>query len=118
MVKALQIELAALKKQIGAATLSDESKHAATWCCGQLPALYKKLSQTNESRYREDIKRLMQSVLHELAKNISVCPEAPSIAKSITGRFRLFHEKFGIPGLELKMPTTLVGRAGQKSSAR
>jgi hypothetical protein len=104
MVDALQIQLAALKEQIGAAAFSEDCKNAATWCCGQLPALYTKLGQTNESRYREEIRRLVQSLLHELTKSISVCPEAGAIAESISGRFRLFHEQFGLPGLELKIP--------------
>ena len=114
MVDALQIQLVALREQIGATAFSDNSKNAANWCCGQLPALYTKLSQTNESRYHEEIRRLVQNVLRELTTNSSVCPEAAAMAESVMGCFQLFHEQFGLPGLELKMPSPSARHATRK----
>jgi hypothetical protein len=55
-------------------------------------------------------------LLHELTKSISVCPEAAAIAENITGRFRLFHERFGLPGLELKLPSPSASRATRRAA--
>jgi hypothetical protein len=108
MDKELQGQLAAMRKQVGEAALPDGFKQTAAWCWGQLPALYAKLRQTNESRYCDEIARLVQGLLQELAKSNSICSEAPVIAASIAGRLRLFHEQFGLPRLVLKSPKVKI----------
>ena len=116
MTNALQVLLATLNEQIGVAAFSDDSKRVASWCCGQLPPLYAKLIQTNESRYFDKIKGVVQTLVQELGKNRGVCPEAPVSGADIVGRFQLLHEQFGLPRLEVKMPGT--ARKATRSAAK
>jgi hypothetical protein len=102
MDEALQAHLAALRNEVRAAAITDDCKQTAVWCLGQLPALYAKFCKTSESRYGEEITRLVQGVLKGLANNKPACPEAQQLAASVTDRLRLLHEQFGIPGLNLK----------------
>jgi hypothetical protein len=102
MDKTLETRLTKLGNEVQAAAVPDEFKQTAAWCLGQLPALYAKLGQTSESRYVEEIARLVRGVLGRLITNQATCPGAMSLASRITNRFRLLHEQFGIPPLNLK----------------
>jgi hypothetical protein len=110
MDDALQVHLTALRKDVGAARIPSDCKHTAGWFMAQLPALYAKLRQTSESRYGEEITRLVQGVLFELAKSKTGGVAAQQLAASITDRLRLLHEQVGLPGLRLKSPGALPNR--------
>jgi hypothetical protein len=114
MSEALQAQLTALGNEVRSTALPGDSRHTAVWCMGQLPPLYAKYHQTSESRYGEEITRLVRGVLKELAQGKSVCQQAQQLAASIIDRLRLLHEEFGLPGLGLKSPG-LVPLRSQKS---
>jgi hypothetical protein len=104
MGRGFQAQLAALGKQVRAAAISGDWQYTSDSCFGRLPALYEKFCQTNESRYGEEISRRLLAVLNELASDERNSPEARKLSTRITDRLRLLHERFGIPGFDLKAP--------------
>ena len=48
---------------------SGDTSHTVVWCLEQLPGLYAKFCQTRESRYGDEIRRLEQGILGELANS-------------------------------------------------
>ena len=102
MNEALQSRLAVIENDVSAAAIPDECRRTATWCIGQLSPLYAKFRETNESRYVEEITRLVRGILKELTATKKACPEAQQLAASITEQLRIFHEQFGLPRLNLK----------------
>src|SRR5262245_54014863 len=93
MDKALQAVVAALGNEVRAAAVPDSCKHTAAWCLGRLPPLYARLRQTNESRYGDEITRLVHAALKALDANQGVCPEGQRLAARIADRLRLLHEE-------------------------
>jgi hypothetical protein len=118
MDDALQAELRAVGNEVGTAAIPTDRKHTAAWCLGQLPALYAKFRQTRESRYCDEITRLVQAVLKALVDSKADCPEAPKLAAGITERLRQLHEQLGLPGLGLKTPGTATARAATSRSRK
>jgi hypothetical protein len=104
MDQTLQGQLATLGNEIQAAAIPEAGKKTAAWCIGQLPALYAHFHRTHESRYGDEITRLVRGVLKELANGKKACPESQELAVKIVSRFRLFHEEFGLPALVLPTP--------------
>ena len=111
MSEALQAQLAVLGRKVRAAAIPEDCKHTTDWCIGKLPILYAKFRETNESRYGEEITRLVQGALKELTTSHGACPEAQKLATNITDRLRRLHERFGLPRLNLKPPAALPTRA-------
>ena len=107
----LQVQLAKLGDDVRRAAISDDSKQTTLWCVGQLPILYAKFCQTYESRYGEEITRLVQGALDDLASSKTASTETQKLGASITQRLRLLHEQSGIPGLNLKSPRTPAPRS-------
>jgi hypothetical protein len=64
----------------------------------QLAALYTRFRQTNDSRYGDEITRLVQGVL----KDLQACPEARKLDAAFREKLRLLHEAAGVPPLALK----------------
>ena len=64
----------------------------------RLSALYAKFRETNESRYGDEITRLVQSVL----KDLEACPEARKLDAAFREKLRLLHEELGVPPLALR----------------
>lgn len=104
MGKTLAVQLAALEGKIQAALITGDAKHTAAWCFGHLPALYEQYCQTRESRYGDEITRLVVAVLMRLADGTPACPESQKLAAGITDHLHLLHAEFGLPGLKLKLP--------------
>ena len=113
MDEAVQALIATLGEEVRAAALPDTCNHTATWCVAQLPTLYAKFRQTNETRYAEEITRLVQGLLTELAK--SKTSSSTQRGADITARFRDFHERFGLPELGLKSPPVPKTRSRKAS---
>ena len=111
MNHALQAQFAAMSDEVRATTLPEACKHSVSWCIDQLPAIYAKFHQTSESRYGDEIVRLVQGVLQALTKSEKVCPEARKLADSITDRLGHMHEQLGLPGLNLKSRATSPPRS-------
>lgn len=104
MEKAIQVQLAELGDEVRAAAIPDASKRTALWCVGKLPSLYAQFRQTYESRYGEEITRLVQGALNELLNTKTAGTAGQQLAASMTERLRLLHERSGIPSLNLKIP--------------
>ena len=116
MEQALASLFAALRKEVRAAAISKDCKHTALWCIEQLPRLYVQFRQTSETRYSEEISRLLQAVLNGLVASKPVCPKAQLLAASISDRVRLLHDEFGIPALNLRSPAALSPRSRKVGS--
>ena len=111
MDEALQVSLAALETEDRAAALPSGCEHTALWCLSQLPPLYAKYRNTSESRYGDEITRLVQGMVKGLAEGQRGSPAGPQLGGLIAEKLRLLHEEFGLPGLQIKMPTTPTPRA-------
>ena len=112
---ALESLLAALRQEVRAVAISNDGKHTALWCLEQLPMLYVQFCQSSESRYGEEIRRLLQAVLNGLVAGKPVCPKAHKLAASIPDRLRLLHDAFGLPALSLKLPSASSPRSRKAS---
>jgi hypothetical protein len=100
----LQAQLGELISEVEAAAFPVEGKHSAAWCVQQLPALYAKFCQTSESRYGEEITRLVRAVLRMLADPTGAFPGSEALAASLLVRLHRLHEQFGIPRLDFGLP--------------
>src|SRR5437879_66703 len=107
----LQVQLGAMADEVQAAVISGDAKHTALWCIGQLPNLYAKFGQTNESRYGDEITRLVQGVLKPLVQSKSNSSDGQTLAVSISTRLRLLHEQLGLPELNLHSPRVAASRS-------
>jgi hypothetical protein len=110
MQERLQGQLSALGKSIQAAAMSEGCRQTAAWCIGRLPGLYSKFQQTNESRYGDEITRIVQALLDELTNSEKSRPGGRQLADQVAGQFRLLHETFGLPRLHLKLHTAATSR--------
>jgi hypothetical protein len=97
-------QVAALEDDIRAAPIASDVKHTAAWCFGHLPALYRQYCETRESRYGDEITRLVVAVLMKLADGQRACLASEKLATGITNRLRDLHGELGLPGLKLKLP--------------
>jgi hypothetical protein len=113
MIVSLQTRLATLGTAVQAAAVPEACKQTATRCLGQLPALYDKLQRTSESRYGDEITRLVRWMLKGLAQSHAVRPEAQQLEAKLIDGLRLLHERFGLPPLNLKPSRALPPRPGK-----
>ena len=111
MNEVLQAQLAVLGDEIRSAAVPSGCKQTLAWCFAKLPALYGKFYQTNESRYGEEITRLVQAMLSELNKGDKVSAAARRLAANITEQLRLLHQQLGLAGLGLKSAESAPARA-------
>jgi len=111
MENALQVQLAKLDDAVRAAAISDASKQTTLWCVGKLPTLYAQFRLTCESRYGDEITRLVEGALDDLVNSKTACAETQKLATNITERLRRLHEQSGIPGLNFKPPRTSPPRS-------
>jgi hypothetical protein len=111
MKDAVQTQLSELGKHVRNARISDDSKQTTLWCVSKLPGLYADFCQTNDSRYGDEIARLVQGALDDLANGKTASKETMKLGASITERLRSLHEESGIPHLRLKSPRTPASRS-------
>jgi hypothetical protein len=71
----------------------------------RLSALYTRFRETNDSRYGEEITRLVQGILQDL----QACPEARGLDAAFRAKLQLLHEEAGVPPLALKPPPPAPG---------
>jgi hypothetical protein len=94
--------------EVVSSSLTDQSKHTAVWCVRQLPALYDKFRGTSESRYGDQITRLVRATLQTLVDGTGNSPASRELAVSIPARLQSLHQRFGIPSLKLDPPAAPV----------
>lgn len=87
--------LTGIRQLFEGATLTADERHTVDWCLQRLPDLYQKLSNSSESRYADDIRGLVRAMLER----------APGLAEEVARQFQSFHERLGLPSLNLKPPT-------------
>jgi hypothetical protein len=87
-----------LEEDVRTTTVPADRKEAIAGSVKRLSALYTKFRETNDSRYGDEITRLVQGVLKEL----DACPEARRLDAAFRGKLRLLHEELGVPQLALK----------------
>jgi hypothetical protein len=92
MGEKLQARLAEFVQAVETAAVPENFRPTALWCVRLLPALYEKLHQTYESRYAEEITRLVRALLQGLTD---------SLAADLLARLERLHEDLGIPRLGL-----------------
>jgi hypothetical protein len=103
MTEALRAELAGITSLVKTANVPGDTSHTVVWCLEQLPGLYAKFCQTCESRYGNEIRRLEQGILGELANSPLPSPDARAVREVVVERLRHLHERFGLPGLDFKV---------------
>ncbi|MBL8799991.1 MAG: hypothetical protein JNM56_39275 [Planctomycetia bacterium] len=106
----IQAKLAVLGNEVRDAAIPDQCKQTTLWCLKQLPALYAKFGLTNESRYSEEITRLVQGLVVELNGKASGA-DGQKLATTIPDSLRSLHEEFGLPELTLKAPRVTATRS-------
>ena len=111
MADALQAQLEALADEVQAAAIPNDGKQTVLWCLESLPALYAKFSQSNESRYGQEITRLVQGAFKELLQSEPISLEAEQLAAGIACRLRLLHEQLGLPDLNVQSPRLSTRRS-------
>jgi hypothetical protein len=111
MADALDAQLGALADEVWAAAIPSDSKQTVLWCLESLPALYAKFSQSNESRYGQEISRLVQGAFKELLQREPMTLEAEQLAAGIACRLRLLHEQLGLPDLNVQSPGVSARRS-------
>jgi len=94
----IQAHFQELEDAIRTTAVSPDRREVIAGCVSQLAALYTKSRQTNDSRYGEEITRLVQGILKEL----QACPEARKLEAAFRDKLRLLHEEAGVPPLALK----------------
>ncbi len=96
----MQAHFKKLEDAVQATAVPDGRKQFIATSVGKLAALYVKFRETSESRYGDEITRLVQWILDEL----QACPEARKLDADFREGLRLLHEQLGLPGLTLKLP--------------
>ncbi|OAI40621.1 hypothetical protein AYO40_04665 [Planctomycetaceae bacterium SCGC AG-212-D15] len=115
MDKALQKKLLALSDEVEATAIPADRKHTIVWCLEKLPSLYADYQSSNESRFGDEITRLLHAVMKELTRGTGGCKEAEKIATGMAGRFQTINERLNLPALILRAPTVpLSGRSPKR----
>src|SRR4051794_40363320 len=98
MHKTIQAHFQTLENAVKTTDIPADRQDVIATSIGRLAALYTEYRETNESRYGDQITRVVQSLLKEL----EACPKSQKRdADSRAGR-RLLHEELATPPLPLK----------------
>jgi hypothetical protein len=117
MDESLQGQLTALGSEVLAATIPGDWRDTANWCFEQLPALYDKYRQTNDSRYGDEITRRVSALLKALNNTKQNGRESQKLAAYIAQRLTLLQAQFGLPRLVLKWQRVAAPRSSKTKSA-
>jgi hypothetical protein len=93
MEASLLTELEKVHALVHADRLAPDVLKTVTWCLDRLPNLYSKFVQTYESRYGEEIRRLVNGLLAKAGN--------ATLKQAILAQLRTMHERLGIPDLNL-----------------
>jgi hypothetical protein len=93
----LQTELATIGRLVEAADVGDRARQTVLWVLNKMPLAYQQLLKTYESRYVDEIVRLVTAMRQALAKD-----GAPELAEAIATRLTAMHARRGFPSLGLK----------------
>ena len=102
MEESLLTELAAVRSVCDSAALPDDARHTVAWCLDSLPDLYCRFCQTNDIRYGDEIRRLVQGLL--------VAVEDTTVRTSVTDQLQAMQVRLGIPRLQFASPKNVLPR--------
>jgi hypothetical protein len=100
MHETIRAHFQALGAAVQGTTIPADRQQVIATSIRRLSALYTQFRQTSESRYGEEITRVVQAVLKEL----EACPEARKLDAAFREGLRQLHEQVGLPALTLKPP--------------
>jgi hypothetical protein len=100
----MQAHFKALENAVKKTAIPADRQEVIATSIRRLPALYKEFRQTYESRYGNEITRVVQSLLKEL----EACPKAQKLDADFRVGLRLLHEELGLPALTLKAPAPRI----------
>lgn len=104
MEKFVMTTLTDVSKSVEATTVSADCKHTIAWCLGKLPPLYANYQSSYESRYGDEIRRLVQTLIQQLTGDTGGGVAAYQIGSGMAERFQILHEQLNLPVLMLKCP--------------
>ena len=110
MHEALHAHFQALQDALETTTISTESRQINAGRMGRLADIYTRFGENHESRYIEEMSRLVRLVLRELEG----CPKAQALDAPFRDKLRLLHEELGLPALNLK--SSSPSRAAHKTT--
>ena len=87
-----------LEDAVQPTTIPADRKEVIAGSIKRLAALYTQFRQTNESRYFDEIARVVQGVL----KDLEACPQAQKLDAAFRQKLWHLHEELGLPRLALK----------------
>src|SRR5215470_234305 len=93
----LQAELATIGGLVEAAAVADRARQTVHRAPKRMPLAYQQLLKTYESRYVDEIVRLVAGMRQALTKE-----GAPELAEAIATRLTAMHSRRGFPSLGLK----------------
>jgi hypothetical protein len=102
MHETLKAHFAALESAVQNTGIDTDRKRFIATSIEKLSDLYRQYRQTNESRFGDEITRLVQSVL----KQLEACPKAQKLDAKFREGLRALHEDLGIPTLLLRPVAT------------
>lgn len=94
-----------IAERVQQAPIAESSKQALLASLSKLPNLYEKFRANYESRDGEEIARLLQNALDQLAGGEPVS-ETGKLGAWIVERTQQLHDQSGIPTLKLRLPRT------------
>jgi hypothetical protein len=98
MHESIQAHFSELEEALKVTNLPADRKKTIAGFIKQLPPLYTQYRLTNESRYGDQITRLVQEVMRALEG----CPEAQELDAAFRQKLKLLHQGLGVPQLSLK----------------
>lgn len=102
MDQAIEAQLLVLGNEVDSAEIPESCRQTVAWCLRQLGQLYTKFRATNESRYCDDITRLVEGIRHALTVGRAVSPASQRLSENVLHQLDVLHEKVGFPRLNLK----------------
>ena len=101
MHESIRAHFQELEDAIQPTTIPADRKKVVTRSIKRLAVLYTQFRQTDESRYFDEITRVVQGVLNDL----EACPQAQQLDAAFRQELWHLHEELGLPRLPLK-PTS------------
>jgi hypothetical protein len=106
-------ELTKIQNLAAAANLSEDGQRGLTWCLKRLPVLYKQLLASDESRFHDEIQRLVQGTVKTLAEKSS--PDGSRLAQAMILSLHSLHERVGIAVLNVRSETVARERTSRRA---
>jgi hypothetical protein len=108
----MDAEFELVRDAVKGATLAEGARHTVTWCLDRLPELYSDFCRSYDTRYSDEIRRLVRGVLQALTEDA----RNRGAAEAVAGHLRGMHERLGIPVPDLRVAPVKEPRRTRKAS--